>query len=374
MKSLYIGIGFDSYRPWNRGVLQGVTRYAREQADWHLVLPGLATKEMTFFRELAERVNGWIVDRPYVSLPGDLPQVAITPEPHDRFRAAVISDMGAIGALAAEALYAAGYRQAACLAIVAGAHPPDDERDAGFRRRAEALGMTVEAVPSPLIQGPAAIGTALIGRLRRLVKPVGLFAHNLNEVHALSFFIAEAGLQVPNEIGLIVGGDDRTGLEALIPSVSGIDRNMSQIGWQAARQLDRLLRGEPAERIIRVPPLGVVARESTELDRHEDAVIRKAVHFIRNGLTENLSMARIAAAAHVSESSLHRRFRRILGHTPAEEIRRQRLRRALKLLRETLLPLTEVSERCGYAESSQLSRAVKAETGMTPKDFRQATR
>ncbi|MCC5838874.1 MAG: helix-turn-helix domain-containing protein [Opitutales bacterium] len=374
MNPSYIGIGFDSYRPWNRGVLQGVTRYAREHADWHLVLPGLATKEMTFFQELAERVDGWIVDRPYVSLPGDLPQVAITPEGHDRFRAAVISDMEAIGALAAEAFFAAGYRQAACLEIVPGAHPPDDERDAGFRRRAEELGMPVEPVPSPLIQGRADVSKALIVRLRCLVKPVGLFAHNLNEVHALSFFIAEASLQVPNEIGLIVGGDDRTGLEALIPSVSGIDRNMSQIGWQAARQLHRLLRGEAVERVIRVPPLGVVARESTELDRHEDVVIRKAVQFIRNSLLEPLPMSRIAAAAHVSESSLHRRFRRVLGYTPAEEVRRQRLRRALKLLRETHLPLADVSERCGYAESSQLSRAVKGETGMTPKGFRQATR
>ncbi|MCD8483131.1 MAG: helix-turn-helix domain-containing protein [Verrucomicrobia bacterium] len=371
---LYIGIGFDSYRPWNRRVLHGVIRYTREHTNWHLVLPGLATKEMSFFKQLARKADGWIVDRPYVSLPADIPQVAITPESNDRFRTAVISDMFAIGAMAASALYESGYRRAACLNIALGAHYPDDERHAGFLRKAAELGMEVHSLPSPLTELHEADYGAWIHQLRTLIKPLGLFAHNLNEAHALAFLIAESRLGIPNEVGLIVGGDDRTALEALIPSVSGIDRNMEQIGWQAALQLDRLFRNEVVESIVRVPPLGAVLRESTELDRNENITIQKAVQFIRARIDTSLTVEQIAQAAHVSASSLHRRFKECLGHTPAEEIRRQRLRRALKLLRETNLPLSEVSSKCGYAESSQLSRAVKLETRMTPKHFRQATR
>jgi transcriptional regulator GlxA family with amidase domain len=53
-----------------------------------------------------------------------------------------------------------------------------------------------------------------------------------------------------------------------------------------------------------------------------------------------------------------------------EEVQRVRLERARDLLENSRLSVSQVSEKCGFAEPAQLSRAIKAATGLTPTQFR----
>lgn len=59
------------------------------------------------------------------------------------------------------------------------------------------------------------------------------------------------------------------------------------------------------------------------------------------------------------------------GTSFRELARRHRIERAARLLSETRLSVLEVAGRCGYAETASFSRAFRAVTGSSPRDFRQ---
>jgi AraC family transcriptional regulator len=86
----------------------------------------------------------------------------------------------------------------------------------------------------------------------------------------------------------------------------------------------------------------------------------------------DLSLARLAAEAHLSEFHFARMFRVSMGCSVHGWVAARRLDRARALLRETALPLADIAAACGYAGASHLSRHVKAATGATPGAFRRA--
>jgi len=83
-----------------------------------------------------------------------------------------------------------------------------------------------------------------------------------------------------------------------------------------------------------------------------------------------VSVRDAARASALSERSLERRFIKILGHTPKDEILRVRLNRAKQLLAETDLSLSIIGEKIGLEHTEYISRIFKKKTGMTPGEFR----
>ena len=80
-----------------------------------------------------------------------------------------------------------------------------------------------------------------------------------------------------------------------------------------------------------------------------------------------------------SESGIHRTtllriFKRKLGVTPFEYLSQFRIRRALRLLRETLLPVGEVAAQSGFRQCNHFCRAVRRSCGKTPSEFRSRPR
>jgi LacI family transcriptional regulator len=73
-----------------------------------------------------------------------------------------------------------------------------------------------------------------------------------------------------------------------------------------------------------------------------------------------------------SRRSLEQRFRKQVGRTIMEEIRRAHIRLALKLLAETHVPMSEVAKRCGLTSATQLGALVRRYTGKTPLAQRRA--
>jgi LacI family transcriptional regulator len=71
----------------------------------------------------------------------------------------------------------------------------------------------------------------------------------------------------------------------------------------------------------------------------------------------------------VNRRTLERRFVKVLGHTPLEEIRNVRLDR-VKTLLQTDLPIYEVAVRSGFATAEYLATSFLQATGMTPTDYR----
>ena len=103
------------------------------------------------------------------------------------------------------------------------------------------------------------------------------------------------------------------------------------------------------------------------------AARRRVLAFVDAHLDEaDLSLPRLAAQAHLSEFHFARMFRVSMGCTVHDWVAGRRLDRARGLLRGTALPLADIAAACGHAGASHLSWHVKAATGATPGQFRQA--
>ncbi|WP_347929300.1 AraC family transcriptional regulator [Pseudomonas helvetica] len=79
-----------------------------------------------------------------------------------------------------------------------------------------------------------------------------------------------------------------------------------------------------------------------------------------------LQVADLARIAGLSSARLHARFVAECGQTPMDYIRSRRLHIAVKLLRESALPIGEVACRVGYGSQSAFAAAVMREFGASP--------
>ncbi|POA17025.1 AraC family transcriptional regulator [Pseudomonas sp. FW300-N1A1] len=85
-----------------------------------------------------------------------------------------------------------------------------------------------------------------------------------------------------------------------------------------------------------------------------------------------LQVADLARIAGLSSARVHARFVAECGQTPMDYIRSRRLHIAVKLLRETALPIGEVALRVGYSSQSAFAAAVTREFGASPGKLRRA--
>ena len=133
--------------------------------------------------------------------------------------------------------------------------------------------------------------------------------------------------------------------------------NNAKIGYEAAATLDRMLRGEkPPLQEIRIAPVGIVARRSTEMLAIPDPDVAAALQFIRTHAVEGITVPDVLEHVVLSASTLKRRFAKFVGHSPKEEILRVQLDRAKELLATTHLSLREICRLTGFDQVEWLCK------------------
>jgi transcriptional regulator GlxA family with amidase domain len=96
-----------------------------------------------------------------------------------------------------------------------------------------------------------------------------------------------------------------------------------------------------------------------------------ALHdWIGKHLAGDLSLARLAREAGMSERSFSRHYARATGQTPARAIERLRVEAARRMLSETRLPVKSVSRRCGFGSEETMRRSFLRLLAATPQDYR----
>ena len=84
----------------------------------------------------------------------------------------------------------------------------------------------------------------------------------------------------------------------------------------------------------------------------------------------DLTLERVAAAAHVTPAHLVRRFRAQLGITPMAYLWQRRVSAGVDMLVSTGLPVGEIARRAGFRSVYHFSRRVKEGTGLPPTEVR----
>lgn len=102
----------------------------------------------------------------------------------------------------------------------------------------------------------------------------------------------------------------------------------------------------------------------------EDRLVRRAIAVLEQHLGEALSMEALAERVGTSRRNLERRFRDTLGVSPLKFSRDLRLRYGLWLLHYTGKSITEIGERCGFADTAHFSRHFRTAFDATPSAMR----
>lgn len=103
--------------------------------------------------------------------------------------------------------------------------------------------------------------------------------------------------------------------------------------------------------------------------------VHRVMDHIRQHLSEDLSLARLAEFAHFSRFHFHRLFKSVAGETVAAFTRRARLERAVYLMRGAPhRELTSVALEVGFATPSDFSRVFRSAYGMAPSQWDRKSR
>ncbi len=117
----------------------------------------------------------------------------------------------------------------------------------------------------------------------------------------------------------------------------------------------------------------IAADRETRLDQ---PAIRsnEILRYIAAHYTEDIRVSEIAAQFHMDRSYLERSFKRETGRSMKDVIGGFRIRRAQSLLRETGYSVEEVAKRAGFRDRLYFSRFFRKKFGMTPTEYRHASR
>lgn len=239
-----------------------------------------------------------------------------------------------------------------------------DKRMSVFCREMARQGLAVEVCSATESTGD------LARWLIRLPKPGAVFA--VNDIRAREVLDAcrRANLDVPGDIILLGVDNDELMCETSAPPLSSIQLNIESAGYRAAERLAQALSGKPVPADIDIFYSGesVVERPSTDARTASDALVRRCCAWIAEHVEEPLGVPSLVRAAGCSRRHLEMQFRRTLGHSPADEIRRQRVTHAVALL-ECGLSQTDAAARCRFTDASHMHRTFRSVLGKLPSEF-----
>ena len=97
------------------------------------------------------------------------------------------------------------------------------------------------------------------------------------------------------------------------------------------------------------------------------AKLRRAVEYIHDQMSAELSVAAIARAVHMSRYHFTRLFKKATGLSPYRYVIEARARKAKELLSSGKFSIADVAHQVGFSDQSHMNRQIKAVFGVTPK-------
>jgi LacI family transcriptional regulator len=178
---------------------------------------------------------------------------------------------------------------------------------------------------------------------------------------------------VPDRVAIIGVNNDDLICDSSWPPLSSVDCDYSRVGYAAAEMLDQQLKGKKLskdERLVRMSPLGVIQRQSTDIFAVDNPDVADAVRFIREHACDPCSVPDVLEHIPVGRRWLERQFKAKLGRNPNDEILRVRVDTATRLLLQPNLTLSNIADRCGFGSVHNFCRTYARIRGVSPAAYR----
>jgi len=207
--------------------------------------------------------------------------------------------------------------------------------------------------------------------IRQHPAPLAVFSPDPVPARQLAEICQWEEIRVPDEVGILAGDTDDLLCSIAFPPITSIELDCYRIGQEACGLLAEMMEGKPPpEEPLRVAPLRVIPRNSTEILAVSDPEIAEVLRFIRSKACEAIRVGDILKVFPISRRRLEQRFRSLLGRSIAEEIRRVRLEQARQLLVDTTLSTSIIASKCGFSSGVELAHAFRKYHGIRPTDLR----
>jgi len=211
--------------------------------------------------------------------------------------------------------------------------------------------------------------------LKTLPRPVGVMACNDDRARQVVDACVTAGLAVPEEVGILGVDNDELACTSSNPPISSISLDLEDAGYRAATLLGELMAARkkmedrtPAQ--VLVSPIAVVGRRSTDAAIIDDSCVMQALRFIRESSDRPVRIDDVVRRVAISRRSLFDRFRRALGCTVCQHIKRTRADRIEELLLGTSHSIGEIAAMLGFPDSDHVAQYFRSIKGMNPSVFR----
>ncbi|WP_417389085.1 substrate-binding domain-containing protein [Gimesia sp.] len=245
-----------------------------------------------------------------------------------------------------------------------------------FRKVVQAAGFTCDTFRgNTTTRDKSSVQERTLQWLHQAPRPLAVFAADPHSGVLLTEVCSAVGFRVPEEIAILVADTDELLCNISTPPLSSIVLASEQIGMTSVRILDSLLKGKKVKsKVIALPPLNVIERQSSEMLAIDDPLFVDALRFIRVHAHTGIQVSDVLQHVPLSRRSLEQRFRQLLNCTPANEIRRIKIERARQLLISTDKTVEQIADSTGFCASGQFCFAFKKHVGQTPLEFRRQMR
>lgn len=217
------------------------------------------------------------------------------------------------------------------------------------------------------------LGQTLAGMKR----PVAIMAEDDRLARAVHTVCMEHGLDIPRDVRLLGVGDDEILCETMVPAISSVILDTYESGYKAGVELDRMMSNPRARHVgtISYGHCNIFERRSTFEYHPEGSVADLTCQHIMDSIEAedkngSIKIDDLCAATGCSRRMLEIKFRRETGRTLLAQVQRQRVRLAIKLLKDKSLKLEYIARRCGFSSESHFCKVFRGIVGKSPAFYR----
>jgi LacI family transcriptional regulator len=211
----------------------------------------------------------------------------------------------------------------------------------------------------------------LIAELKRMPKPLATYAGADRMAVDIMESCESAHLQVPEQVAIVAPDNSFLAVESMSIPISSIEPNLETMGYRGAALLDDLMNGKPPpKQPIRMPPLGLIVRKSSDMLAVNHDGVARALRFAWEHFHEPIHIGDLAKVARMSLRGFQQAFMQHIGRSPRDELHRARIDHAKKLLTMTGKKTETVAAESGYPNINSFWVSFRKSTGMTPAQYR----
>ena len=147
-------------------------------------------------------------------------------------------------------------------------------------------------------------------------------------------------------------------------------RDGKEVYYQSAKNE----KGELLHKILEtVMEIGCPGNSLSHVDSQEQ-VIFKVHQYLVAHIHERITIEELSRQFHMNSTTLKKTFKEVYGVSIAAHIKEHRMAKAAQLLSETPLSISSIARQTGYESQSRFTAAFRDFFGMTPMEFRKASR